>query len=86
VTSQCPLVAQSGYPDLLNQCPLFGVKRTLAGLASMSASDPKRVVFDVLSVCEHYSLTIQVLEFDSYLFAMRAMALTASRFWLADLV
>jgi len=46
----------------------------------MSAYDPKRVVFDVLSAWKNYSLTIQVLEFDSYLFAMRAMALTASRF------
>jgi hypothetical protein len=27
---QCPLVAQSGHPDALNQCPLLGVKRTSA--------------------------------------------------------
>jgi hypothetical protein len=24
-----PLLAQSGHPDALNQCPLSGVKRTL---------------------------------------------------------
>jgi hypothetical protein len=23
---QCPLLAQSGHPDALNQCPLFGGK------------------------------------------------------------
>jgi len=27
----CPLLAQSGHPDALNQCPLLGVKRTLIG-------------------------------------------------------
>jgi len=26
---QCLLLAQSGHPDALNQCPLLGVKRTL---------------------------------------------------------
>jgi hypothetical protein len=26
-----PLLAQSGHPDALNQCPLLGVKRTLSG-------------------------------------------------------
>src|SRR6516165_8725051 len=25
----CPLLAQSGHPDTLNECPLLGVKRTL---------------------------------------------------------
>ena len=38
----CPLLAQSGHPDPLNQCPLLGVKRTLVGGAAMSAFDPKR--------------------------------------------
>jgi uncharacterized MAPEG superfamily protein len=37
-----PLLAQSGHPDTLTQCPLSGVKRTSRGHASMSASDPKR--------------------------------------------
>ena len=27
---QCPLLAQSGHRDALNQCPLLGVKRTSA--------------------------------------------------------
>ena len=39
---QCPLLAHSGHRDMLNQCPLLGVKRTLRGRASMSANDPKR--------------------------------------------
>jgi hypothetical protein len=26
-TQQCLLLAQSGHPDALNQCPLLGVKR-----------------------------------------------------------
>jgi hypothetical protein len=34
--------AQSGHPDLLNQCPLLGVKRTSRFDRVMSASDPKR--------------------------------------------
>jgi hypothetical protein len=25
---RCPLLAQSGHPDALRQCPLLGVKRT----------------------------------------------------------
>jgi len=37
----CPLLAQSGHPRRAQQCPLSGVKRTLAGLSGMSASDPK---------------------------------------------
>jgi hypothetical protein len=28
--AQFPLLAQSGHPDALNQCPLLGVKRTSA--------------------------------------------------------
>ena len=27
----CPLLAQSGHRDTLNQCPFLGVKRTLVG-------------------------------------------------------
>jgi hypothetical protein len=38
----CPLLALSGHPKTLNQCPLSGVKRTLHGRAPMSAFDPKR--------------------------------------------
>src|SRR6516225_1775360 len=37
-----PLLAQSGHPDTLNQCPLLGVKRTLVSRSAMSAFDPKR--------------------------------------------
>jgi len=33
----CPLLAQSGHPKSLNQCPLLGVKRTLCEVASISA-------------------------------------------------
>ena len=40
--ARCPLLAHSGHPDALNQCPLLGVKRTSLGHASMSAFDPKR--------------------------------------------
>ena len=40
--SRCPLLAQSGHPDALNQCPLLGVKRTLVAPPPMSAFDPKR--------------------------------------------
>ena len=29
IKAECPLLAQSGHADALNQCPLFGVKRTL---------------------------------------------------------
>jgi hypothetical protein len=32
--AQCPLLAQSGHTDPLNQCPLLGVKRTLPGTRS----------------------------------------------------
>ena len=39
---QCPLLAQSGYPDTLNQCLLLGVKRTSCRDTPMSANDPKR--------------------------------------------
>ena len=38
---KCPLLAQSGHPDALNQCPLPGVKWTLITSAVMSAYDPK---------------------------------------------
>src|SRR5262249_50732928 len=38
----CLLLAQSGHPDTLNQCPLLGVNRTLRGRTPMSAFDPKR--------------------------------------------
>ena len=31
---QCPLLAQSGHGDRLNQCPLSGVKRTFVGSTS----------------------------------------------------
>ena len=27
-SQRCPLLAQSGHPNTLNQCPLLGVKRT----------------------------------------------------------
>jgi hypothetical protein len=30
ILSECPLLAQSGHLDTLNQCPLSGVKRTPA--------------------------------------------------------
>jgi len=36
------LLAQSGHPDTLNQCPLSGVKRIFSQLTSMSAFDPER--------------------------------------------
>ena len=35
IAAACPLLAQSGHPDALNQCPPLGVKRTLVGLAPM---------------------------------------------------
>jgi hypothetical protein len=38
----CLPLAQSGHSDLLNQCPLLGVKRTSEEGASMSAFGPKR--------------------------------------------
>src|SRR6516225_9820253 len=41
-SAECLLLAQSGHPDTLNQCPLLGVKRTLTGRAPMSAFDPNR--------------------------------------------
>jgi hypothetical protein len=28
MTTQCPLLAQSGHPGATNQCPLLGAKRT----------------------------------------------------------
>src|SRR6516165_553047 len=41
----CLLLAQSGHPDALNQCPLLGVKRTSRGHAPMSGFfDPKRTL------------------------------------------
>ena len=39
---QCPLLAQSGHPTLIRQCPLLGVKRTSIEGGGMSANDPKR--------------------------------------------
>jgi hypothetical protein len=36
------LLAQSGHPDTLNQCPLPGVKQTSAERAGMSLIDPER--------------------------------------------
>ena len=39
---RCPLLAQSGHADRLNQCPLSGVKRTSGEGVSMFAFDPKR--------------------------------------------
>ena len=39
---QCPLLAQSGHPDPLTQCPLLGVKRASARHRAMSAFDLKR--------------------------------------------
>jgi hypothetical protein len=30
ISEACLLLAQSGHPDALNQCPLLGVKRTSA--------------------------------------------------------
>jgi len=38
----CLLLAQSGHPAALTQCPLLGVKRTSFRLRRMSAYDPKR--------------------------------------------
>src|SRR6516225_10882533 len=40
--AECPLLAQSGHHDPLNQCPLLGVKRTSIRLVQTSAFDPKR--------------------------------------------
>src|SRR6516225_1335318 len=39
---QCPLLAQSGHPDTLNQCPLLGVKRTFVPALRMVDPDPTR--------------------------------------------
>ena len=39
-----PLLAQSGHPYTLCQCPLLGVKRTSRGHALISAFDPKRTL------------------------------------------
>src|SRR6516165_512918 len=38
------LLAQSGHPETLNQCPLLGVKRTFNRSPAMSAYDPKRTL------------------------------------------
>jgi hypothetical protein len=38
---QCLLLAQSGHCHRAERCPLFGVKRTLRLIRSMSAFDPK---------------------------------------------
>src|SRR5215831_1450207 len=37
---ECLLLAQSGHPDALNQCPLSGAKRTSTDRYEMSTSDP----------------------------------------------
>ena len=42
LVSMSPLLAQSGYRDTWNQCPLLGVKRTSIRESLMSAFDPKR--------------------------------------------
>ena len=39
---RCPLLAQSGHPELHRTCPLLGVKRTWRFALQMSAFDPKR--------------------------------------------
>ena len=41
ISSQCPLLAQSGHTELHCTCPLLGVKRTSHGHVPMSAFDPK---------------------------------------------
>jgi len=40
--SVCPLLALSGHPSHLGECPLLGVKRTSLARSQMSAFDPKR--------------------------------------------
>jgi hypothetical protein len=40
----CPLLAQSGHPQLHRTCPLLGVKRTCLFALHMSAFDPKRTL------------------------------------------
>jgi hypothetical protein len=35
VSNECPLLAQSGHPKVLSQCPLSGVKRTWCGLRAL---------------------------------------------------
>jgi hypothetical protein len=37
--AECLLLAQSGHPDTLSQCPLLGVKRTLLGHCGMSGEE-----------------------------------------------
>jgi hypothetical protein len=37
VSGECPLLAQSGHPNVLGRCPLLGVKQTLIERALMSA-------------------------------------------------
>ena len=43
-SAECLLLAQSGHSTVEFRCPLLGVKRTLTGRPSVSASDPKRTV------------------------------------------
>jgi hypothetical protein len=38
----CPLMGQSGHPELHCACPLLGVKRTSPELVAISAFDPRR--------------------------------------------
>ena len=38
--SRCPLLAQSGHDNRVQECPLSGVKRTSARISGMSAYDP----------------------------------------------
>ena len=42
MNAECPLLAQSGHPELHRTCPLLGVKRTSLPHRKMSAYDPKR--------------------------------------------
>jgi hypothetical protein len=42
VLSLSLLLAQSGHVDVVNQCPLLGVKRTSRLESIMSTFDPKR--------------------------------------------
>jgi pimeloyl-ACP methyl ester carboxylesterase len=48
VTSECPLLAQSGLPDALSQCPLSGVKRTSSTVPGCLFLTPKRTSVEVL--------------------------------------
>jgi len=45
-----PLMAQSGHPDRVGECPLSGEKRTLKIKSVTSAFDPKRTLEWALNV------------------------------------